>query len=933
VHPARFELAVLPKDESQQNAELRQAFLRHLPRRIEAVRRRGHRVCRGIWDVNTVTLLYQDVQGLAGAAGRYGLLDASERLFQVERLIEPLIRQLRMPSDEDRAAIEAQLNSLDVIADPPAPTVKSARDFVVPLPERSGHGPTAVLLTPPEEYWRRFSHREQAMLTSESHGQPPPVTALARRWSADDAPADVGAESVAEAAQLVNAGSVFALDAAHVQAQADREQAREELVVPPQPRAALVADGGASLAPPESRPRTGRIFYLSDIAPFSRELTQALGQLGYAVDRLESPEELKEMLGSLAPDLIVIDGSFFDQIEHLGEFIKRVRQRVPGKLPLLAFSELNDLNSRLKAMRAGVDTLIPLPISAADASLRVRELVEVDNHEPFRVMIVEDDRSQAMFAETVLRKAGMDTLAVTDPLDTLERLEAFHPDLVLMDLYMPNISGMELTAIIRERDQFINMPIVFLSGEQDAEKHFEALSAGGDDFLAKPIRPKFLISAVNNRARRARQLARRRALDPKDSTTGLYHRTFVIDRLNELLGHDDSGQHQGGVMFIEVEGVQKLREHKGLAAYEPVMRQVGATIASFARPDELAARYGDSTYLLLSPVRDIGELERLARNMVDRLSNELVEADQHSVPVAARIGIAAFTPQIADAADMLNAAERACSRSRQRGDAQVMVYQPESLVVGGGLVDAIRRALDEDGFQLLFQPIVSLHSTGDEQYEVLLRLRGDSGEIIGASQIIDVARGAGLVSAIDRWCLGKCLRVVEERKRQGRPVRLFVNQSVESTLDPERVPWLKQSLETRRVAPDALALELKLGDVLARMREALAFFEAVRKIGVRVVVDDYDGGLTALQLLSVMSTDYLKISDKYTRGNAISAHSDELRTLVRAAHDGGRYVIAPKVETAQSAASLWTMGVDLIQGNFVQQPGSDLGFDFSASAL
>jgi EAL domain-containing protein (putative c-di-GMP-specific phosphodiesterase class I) len=233
----------------------------------------------------------------------------------------------------------------------------------------------------------------------------------------------------------------------------------------------------------------------------------------------------------------------------------------------------------------------------------------------------------------------------------------------------------------------------------------------------------------------------------------------------------------------------------------------------------------------------------------------------------------------------------------------------------------------------LFQPIVSLHSTGDEQYEVLLRLRGDSGEIIGAAQIIDAARGAGLVSAIDRWCLGKCLRVVEERKRQGRPVRLFVNQSVESTLDAERVPWLKQSLETRRVAPDALALELKLGDVLARMREALAFFEAVRQIGVRLVVDDYDGGLTALQLLSVMSTDYVKISDKYTRGNAISAHSDELRTLVRAAHDGGRQVIAPKVETAQSAASLWTMGVDLIQGNFVQQPGSDLGFDFSASAL
>ncbi len=916
---------MLPKDESQQNAELRQAFLRHLPRRIEAVRKRGHRVCRGIWDVNTVTLLYQDVQGLAGASGRYGLLEASEGLFQVERLLDPLIRQLRMPSDEDRSAIEKLLDALVMAAEPPAPSVRSMRDFLVVAPERAGLLSAPAVLTPPDEYWRRFSHRDAPVLTSATHGQPPAINTLTPQWKSQGAGSGDAAESGVEG-QLVNADSVFALDSAH-------SATRTNTVPVVAPAPAAVAETAVVVERPVSRPRTGRIFYLSDIAPFGRELTQSLGQLGYAVDRLESAEELKEMLGSLAPDLIVIDGGFFDQIEHLGEFVKRVRQRVSGKLPLLAFSELNDLNSRLKAMRAGVDTLIPLPMPAHEASLRVRELIEVDSEDPFRVMIVEDDRSQAMFAETVLRKAGMETLAVTDPLDTLERLERFRPDLILMDLYMPNISGMELTAIIRERDQFINTPIVFLSGEQDSEKHFEALSAGGDDFLAKPIRPKFLISAVNNRARRARQLARKRVLDPKDSTTGLYHRTYVIDRLNDLLAHDDRSQQAGGVMFIEVDGAQKLREQKGLAVYESVMRQVGATVASFARPDELAARYGDSTFLLLSPVRDIGEMEQLARQLADRLAGEQVKVEQHSVIVAAHIGIAGFTPQIADAADMLNAAERACARARQQAGNPVVVYQPEALSGGGGLLDAIRRALDEDGFQLLFQPIVSLHSTGEEQYEVLLRLRGDSGEIILAAQIIEAARGAELVSAIDRWCLSKCLRVIEERKRQGRPVRLFVNQSIESALDPERVPWLRQSLETRRIAPDSLALELRLGDVLTRMREALAFFESVRKLGVRVAIDDYDGGLTALQLLGVVSADYLKLSDKYTLGNAISAHGDELRTLVRAAHDGGRHVIAPKVETAQSAASLWTMGVDLIQGNFVQQPGSELGFDFSASAL
>lgn len=907
---------MLPKDETQQNAELRQAFLKHLPRRVEMVRKRGHRVCKGVWDVNTVTLLYQDVQGLAGASGRYGLLEASERLYQIERLLEPFIRQLRMPSADDRLQIEQQLEALVAAAEPPTPTVRSARELHVAAPERVPASVIPSSLRPPEEYWRRFSHREVAMISSETHGTPPAPLAPAERWAAG---------AVAEAAQqLTNADSVFALDAAH-SAQAT---AHTPLAGP----APAAVDASAETTPkPTARPRTGRIFYLSDITPFARELTQQMTGFGYTVDRQESPEELKEMLGSLAPDLIVIDGEFFEQIEHLGEFVKRVRQRVSGKLPLMAFSEANDLGARLKAMRAGVDAYIPLPMPAHEAGLRVRELLEVENDNPFRVMIVEDDRSQAMFAESVLRKAGMETLAVMDPLETLEKLERFKPDLVLMDLYMPNISGLELTSIIRERDQFINTPIVFLSGEQDSEKHFEALSAGGDDFLAKPIRPKFLISAVNNRARRARQLARKRVLDPKDPTTGLYHRTYVIDRLNELMASDDGHQRAGGVLYVEIEGAQALREQKGLAVYEPVMRQVGATVASYARPDELAARYGDSSFIFLSPTRTPADLEQAARELVQGLSNQLVEVDQHSVPVAARVGVVGFAPQLADAAEMLNAAERACVRSKATPGSQVGVYQPET--AGGGLVDAIRRAIDSNSFQLLFQPIVSLHSTGEEQYEVLLRLRSDSGEIIGAQQIIDAARGAGLVASVDRWCLAQCLRVIEDRKRQGRPVRLFINQSVESTLEPDRIPWLKQLLDTRRIAPEAVTIEIKLSDVLARMREALAFFEALRKIGVKVVVDEYDGGLTALQLLSVVSADYLKLSDKYTRGHGGAEYADELRMLVRAAHDGGRYVIAPKVETAQSAAALWTLGVDLIQGNFVQQPGADLGFDFSASAL
>src|SRR6201999_1995064 len=164
------------------------------------------------------------------------------------------------------------------------------------------------------------------------------------------------------------------------------------------------------------------------------------------------------------------------------------------------------------------------------------ELIETERTNPFRIMIVEDDRSQTLFAESILRKAGMETLAITEGLSALDELDRFRPELILMDLYMPDVDGMELTALIREREAFISTPIVFLSGEHDADKHFEALNAGGDDFLSKPIRPKHLISAVTNRVRRARSMGRRAMTqNPRDPVTGLYDRAFVLDRLNAKL--------------------------------------------------------------------------------------------------------------------------------------------------------------------------------------------------------------------------------------------------------------------------------------------------------------------------------------------------------------------------------------------------------------
>ena len=100
--------------------------------------------------------------------------------------------------------------------------------------------------------------------------------------------------------------------------------------------------------------------------------------------------------------------------------------------------------------------------------------------------MVEDDRSQGLFAESVLAGAGIQARAISDPAQVMHTLESMRPDLVLMDLHMPAIDGAELTDMIRAHATLAHTPIVFLTGDTDPERQFEALEIGADDFLTKP---------------------------------------------------------------------------------------------------------------------------------------------------------------------------------------------------------------------------------------------------------------------------------------------------------------------------------------------------------------------------------------------------------------------------------------------------------------
>ena len=149
--------------------------------------------------------------------------------------------------------------------------------------------------------------------------------------------------------------------------------------------------------------------------------------------------------------------------------------------------------------------------------------------------------------------------------------------------------------------------------------------------------------------------------------------------------------------------------------------------------------------------------------------------------------------------------------------------------------------------------------------------------------------------------------------------------------DPQRAAWLGQLLETRRLSGAQLVLDFRLDEAAGAVREVAAF-GTLRPIGVTLCLTGFDANPATLQLLQHLPVAYLKLAPKYTgAGLRDNVLREELRQIVVRAHDSDRRVIAPRIEDAQSASLLWNAGVDYLQGDFVQQAGQELSFDFNAA--
>jgi diguanylate cyclase (GGDEF)-like protein len=425
----------------------------------------------------------------------------------------------------------------------------------------------------------------------------------------------------------------------------------------------LPVPAGGVAAQPRSEERL--IFLVEDDPEVGAALVAQLRHYGYGIHLLQSLGGLADDVQRTRPDVLIMDVMFPEgSLAGVEAVAELQRSCPPPSRPRVIFvSSRGDLEARLAAVRAGGDAyfLKPVDISALVEKLDI--LSERHPVSPFRVLLVADDAELAAECGGMLEAAGMRTEVVPDPLDLLEPLYSFRPDLILMDVYMKGCTGPELASVLRQQETYLSTPILFLATEEELADQLEAIDLGGDDFLTKPIEPRPLIAAVEARARRGRIL---RSLISHDGLTGLLNHGNLKLQLEAEISRASRDGSQVSYAMIDLDRFKSINDSYGHSAGDRLLRSLALFLRQRLRRSDILGRYGGDELAVILPQTDGPTACRVLDKMRENFSHLRHGSGKGDFTATLSCGVATY-PARPTAQLLLEAADAALYTAKRSG--------------------------------------------------------------------------------------------------------------------------------------------------------------------------------------------------------------------------------------------------------------------------
>ncbi len=405
------------------------------------------------------------------------------------------------------------------------------------------------------------------------------------------------------------------------------------------------------------------VYIVEDDELFCQQVADQIEQYGYEVNTFTTIKAAEAAIEKKIPSAMVIDVEFPEGTLAGPRLAKQYQPLRNRNIPLIFMSVGDDWQSRLAAVQAGGSAYITKPFDFIMLVDRLDNLLEIKQQRPYRILIVDDVTILAEHYANVLQAEGMITHIVTDPAKLLIELQEFKPELILMDIYMPGVSGIDAARVIRQTDAYLNVPIVYLSTESGLDQQLEALRLGGDDFLQKPIHDEHLAAAIKIRVGRFRNLS---TLMIRDGLTGLLNHITLKLELEGAIAQSIRNKSPLSFAMLDIDHFKEVNDKYGHPVGDLVIKSLARLLQQRLRSSDVVARYGGEEFSIILPDTDPAVAKKVLEQLRQDFANTKHSCDLNEFTVSFSAGIASV-PEHNDLQALINAADEALYEAKHAG--------------------------------------------------------------------------------------------------------------------------------------------------------------------------------------------------------------------------------------------------------------------------
>jgi len=542
---------------------------------------------------------------------------------------------------------------------------------------------------------------------------------------------------------------------------------------------------------------------------------------------------------------------------------------------------------------------------------------------------------KSMNAELIEASSGEEALVKAIELDNLA--------LILLDVQMPIMDGYETAELLREEEQTLHIPIIFVTAVHRDEQHIlKGYSSGAIDYITKPIQPDILAAKISLfmelwrlRFGLEREIITRNKLEDKnkfladhDMLTSLPNRRRLFLEIERAASRSDRDKNEFALLFIDLDGFKSVNDTLGHKVGDGVLIQIANRFSELVRKTDTVARFGGDEFVIL--LTDISDSQFLIGRITEVLevARKPIIIENEEIVLSVSVGVCIYPNQIDDADKLVDYADIAMYKSKELGKNTFSFFSNDMDQAAHrrlAVEKQLRHASKKNEFSVNYQPVVNCKTGKPIGVEALLRWTNSELGSIPPDYFIPIAESSGLIHELGAWVFEQSIETINEIKKRIPSLPMSLKVAVNaSTLQFKNSLWFKtlqKAIKTKKIAPEDIEIEITEGLLLEDSSEINNQLSEIRALGISLSVDDFGTGYSALSYLKRCPINTVKIDRSFVKG--IPEDKEDMvliHAIIAMAHGLGLVVIAEGIETQEQWDFLKDEDCDFAQGYFFSKP-------------